>query len=542
MAESNAIDPIVNAEREFAARIRCDPSIEGEDGDAWGRLLEFPDEDGRWHRWACPMELLAGDGTEFRRVLLSEGLRIAPGTKARNLLTTYVQTTLPDARAVCTDRPGWHGGVYVLADETIGENGERVLLQTGGEPPKMRHAGTLKDWQRHVAALCAGNSRLVLAVSAAFAAPLIELVGDESGGVHFVGDSSVGKTAGLRAAASVYGGPEYMHRWRATANGLEAVATTHNDGLLVLDELAQVDPREAGDSAYMLANGCGKHRARRNGLARPAATWRLLFLSAGEVGLADLMREAGKRARAGQEVRLADVPADAGRGLGIFETLHDAHSGAALSDEIKRVTSTYYGTAIRGYLEKIAKLPAQTLAARVRGLCDEFTREHVPVSADGQAERVARRFALIAAGGELATQLGITGWKQGEAVQAAATSFGAWVDRRGGSGSAEDAEALATVRHFIEAHGEARFTLVGEDLRPTVQRAGFRERRDGEWRYLFLREVFRREVCAGFDYRRVAAVLRDRQLLVTEGPGRLTIKPSGKARYYCVREAIHHAD
>lgn len=512
-----------------------------EDGEAWGRLLEFPDEDGRWHRWACPMELLAGDGTEFRRILLSEGLRIAPGGKARNLLAVYVQTKRVKARAVCTDRTGWHGGAYVLADDTIGESGERVLLQTAAEPPKMRQAGSLEDWQRSVAALCRGNSRLTLAVSAAFAAPLIELVGDESGGIHYVGDSSIGKTASLRAAASVYGAPEYLHRWRATANGLEAVATTHNDALLVLDELSQVDAREAGAVAYMLANGTGKHRARRDGLARPAATWRLLFLSAGEIGLADHMREAGKRVRAGQEVRLADVPADAGCGLGIFEALHEAASGAALADEVKRAASTSYGTPIRTYLEAVSEMPADRLAARVRDLRDEFIAERVPTGADGQAQRVAGRFALIAAGGELATQLGITGWDSVDAIHAAATCYDAWLDRRGGPGSSEDAEALATVRHFIEAHGEARFTPIGEEMRPTVNRAGFRRQSDGEWQYMILPEVFRREVCVGMDARRVARLLRDRGLLITEAPDRLTIKPRGQSRCYAVREAIHDA-
>ena len=87
-------------------------------------------------------------------------------------------------------------------------------------------------------------------------------------------------------------------------------------------KLAQVDAREAGEVAYMLANGTGKQRAQRDGLAKPKASWRLLFLSAGEIGLAQHMREAGKKARAGQEVRLADIPADAGAGYGLFETLH----------------------------------------------------------------------------------------------------------------------------------------------------------------------------------------------------------------------------
>jgi putative DNA primase/helicase len=101
----------------------------------------------------------------------------------------------------------------------------------------------------------------------------------------------------------VYGGADYLNRWRATTNGLEALAAIRSDTLLILDELSQVDPREAGEIAYMLANGSGKSRANRNGNTRMRHEWRLLFLSAGEIGLAQHLASAGKRIKAGQEVR-----------------------------------------------------------------------------------------------------------------------------------------------------------------------------------------------------------------------------------------------
>ena len=94
---------------------------------------------------------------------------------------------------------------------------------------------------------------------------------------------------------------------------------------------SQVDPKEAGEIAYMLANGSGKARANKNGAARTRQEWRLLFLSAGEVGLAQHIRESGKKSKAGQTVRLVDVSADAGQGYGLFDTLHGSASGAAFS-------------------------------------------------------------------------------------------------------------------------------------------------------------------------------------------------------------------
>lgn len=82
----------------------------------------------------------------------------------------------------------------------------------------------------------------------------------------------------------------------------------------------------------MLAGGLGKGRMDRNGGTRPRKTWRLLILSSGEISVAEHMLAAQKKARAGQEVRLVDVPADAGASLGVFDTIFDFASGAAFAN------------------------------------------------------------------------------------------------------------------------------------------------------------------------------------------------------------------
>lgn len=505
-------------------------------GSEWARLLEFADPDGRVKRWAAPMRMLAGDGLEFRATLLSLGLLIAPAVKARQRLSMYVQEAVSARVFTCTEVTGWHLGAFVLPDRTLGTGD--VLLQTMGAPPKLAQAGTLEQWRTSVAGPCAGNSRLVLAVSAAFAPALLDPTGDENGGLHFVGASSCGKTTALRAAASVWGGRGYMRRWRATANGLEALAKSHNDLPLILDELAQVEAREAGEIAYMLANGSGKHRSRPDGLSKPEAEWRLLFLSAGEIGLADHMRESGKRARAGQELRLADVPADAGTGHGLFETLHGFSDGAALADALIEGAAAAFGTAGLAFIERLVAVDRAELRTSVATLRNDFLADHLPAGANGQAERLGKRFALVAAAGELATAWGITGWEGGEAIRAAGACLAACLDRRGGTGSGEDAQAMEQVAHFLELHGSSRFAdLAGDPDRVVVNRAGFR-RRDAESRieYLILPEVFKREVCAGLDYRAVAKLLRDRGRLLTEDDKHLTIKPRGMVRVYCVRE------
>ena len=60
-------------------------------GNGWGYLLEFTDGDGVAKRWAMPSSMLSGDGTQYRAVLLSMGLRIGTGTAAKNHLSSYAR-------------------------------------------------------------------------------------------------------------------------------------------------------------------------------------------------------------------------------------------------------------------------------------------------------------------------------------------------------------------------------------------------------------------------------------------------------------------
>ncbi|MBF0191724.1 MAG: DUF927 domain-containing protein [Magnetococcales bacterium] len=494
-----------------------------------GRLLEFDDPDGHHHTWSMPMSLLAGDGAELRSTLLSKGLELSTARKARDLLADYLQRARPAVVATCVERVGWHGGAFVLPDQTIGAVSERILLQTGEfEQTGFEMSGTLEDWQREVAAKCAGNSRLVFAVSAAFAAGLLHLVGDESGGFNFTGQSSSGKTTALTAAVSVWGGPGRLQRWRATANGLESLAAIHNDTLLCLDELAQVSPQEAGEIAYLLANGTGKARSNRDGSARRKAAWRLLFLSAGEIGLSEHMRTVGKTARAGQEVRLADIPADTGAGHGLFENLHGCRDGAEFSRVVNQAARSFHGTPARAFISGlVANL--DRASSDIDTARRDFMAEVMPHTADGQVHRVAGRFALVAAAGELATAMGVTGWQPGEAFRAAKTCLESWMSLRGGAGPQEARTALAQVRLFFEQHGDSRFANKrGGNDRPIINRAGFREIREegiGHMEYFVLPEVFKTEICKGLDARFVTRLLIEQGWIAPGPDGVATIKP-----------------
>ena len=184
-------------------------------GNAWGRLLQWKDPAGNQHKWAMPIALLSGDScAEFRAELMSSGLDVSPNKKERNLLAVYVQKFPTDKQARCVERLGWYGGVYVLPTETIGgDKSEIVVFQNPHViEPAFSVSGTKEQWREHVAALAVGNSRLIFAISTAFAGPLLDIVGMEGGGFHFCGSSSKGKTTAQIAAAAVWGNPAKYKR------------------------------------------------------------------------------------------------------------------------------------------------------------------------------------------------------------------------------------------------------------------------------------------------------------------------------------------
>ncbi len=510
----------------------------------WGYLLEVIDPEGRAHRWAMPASLKAGNGDGYRSELLSMGLDIAPGLKSKQRLDRYLGTAKVDVFARCVDRLGWHGRTFVLPDAVYGKATDEPIVPQGipTENP-FRQKGTLGEWQEHVGSLCAGNSRLVLAVCTAFAAPLLDPLGQESGGLHLVGGSSLGKTTALRVAGSVCGGGSsgFIKQWRATDNGLESIAAAHCDALLCLDEMGQAGGKVVSEVAYMLANGQGKSRASRDGLARKSHTWRVLFLSTGEITLADKLAEDGKsRVKAGQAVRVVDIPADAGAGLGLFEMLHSCASADLLARQLKEASNNYYGTPFRAFLKALVA-DRDALTLQVQKFMHTFENENCPEEADGQVKRVCGRFALLAAAGELGISLGVLLWVPGEAAKAAATCLRAWVRQRGGTGAAEVTAGLEQVRRFFQAHGAARFEeLETTESRTVINRAGYRRREGGETVYWVFSETFKAEVCAGFNITMICTELK-RLGILRPGTGHNTKNvrlPDGQRRMYVLTSAI----
>jgi putative DNA primase/helicase len=403
--------------------------------------------------------------------------------------------------------PGWVKNSFVLPYGSFGP--DEVVYS--GDPNT--GFGTQGNWKANVGKLCSGNSRLVFAASVAFAAPLMRVVGIEGGGFHLKGDSSKGKTTALQVAASVCGKvatspgeDSYLLNWKSTANSFEEVAQSHNDCLMVIDEIGQADPKTVGDICYMLANGQGKAR-----MGHGKRSWRVMFITSGEISLAEPMAKAGEKAMIGQEVRLLEIATDCTEN-GLFENIHSSKTAAEFSNRLKAATANHFGTPLQRFLEHLAS-NTDAVETKCRAYMDSFLKAVLPQNATGVVPRAALRFALVAAAGELATKLKLTGWKKGEAFRAAKKCFASWMEHR----KTFDPVVMAVdrVQRFI-LENTAKFEIVGGDVRLNGSKFGY-QKKD---RFLILPNVFRDFVCAGADPESVADALEHAGFLNTSGPNR----------------------
>ncbi len=493
-------------------------TFDGQDNN-FGRLLRFKNSLGRWREWAMPMELLRGAGDELRGELLAMGVELDP-IKARQQLPAYLQREHPNRRMHCALQVGWAGKSFVLPDQVIGPEAAGVIFQSG-ERGHEEHtkAGTLQGWQEGVGLKAAGNPLLLIALSAGFAGPMLARCNAEGGGIHFVGDSSTGKTTAIEASCSIWGGSNYRRSWRSTANGMEGAAVLFNDCLLALDEISECDPKEVGAIVYALGNGRGKQRASRSGAARSVTRWRCFVLSSGERTISTTMTEGGHHAKAGQSVRLLDIPV--ARKFGAWDNLHGASSAATFSDDIKRTAAQHHGIVGRAFLEKLTHDQRDfcALLEEIKAL-PMFSAE----GGEGQDKRAANRFALMGLSGELATEYGLTGWQEGDAIRAAAEGFRLWRAMRG-TGNDERRQIAERMSGFLERHGDGRFSDADAHTEVSVKdRAGWwRDSINGR-EYLLTAQAMR-EALKGFDFKRGLDVLQELGAIPQPGADGKRAKP-----------------
>lgn len=502
------------------------------DGKDWGKLLAFTDPSGKLKTYHLRTSALAFQSSQVVADLIHEGLRLGAQGRSRPLLVQYLHLLRSPNHVLSATQPGWVEGNFLLPNESFGK--QRVLLSNDSKTHNFRQAGTLEDWKKNVATLCPGNSRLIFGASVGFAAPILRLVNLEGGGFHVCGDSSTGKSTTLQIASSIYGSAEegnrdrYLINWDTTKGSLEMMAESLNDCLFACDELGLVDADVLGPTLYMLGNGTGKGR-----MGETKRAWRIMIFTSGEVSIAEHMATAGVETKMGQEVRLLQIAADAGKGMGLFEDTHGFQSPSEFANHIKTVTAKYYGEPLRAWLKHLVSDPYAVAIAAQR-IIEKFKATVLPGTIGVVTPRAATRFGVVAAAGELATSLGLTGWAEGQAFGASMTCFASWKEHL--RTFDPTAKAVERVRQFI-VDNEAQFVDPTGDADATV---GYFKKGT----FLMFPEVFREQVCNGVDYQEVAEQIEKAGFLLTSGMNRQqkNERIKGKLGYfYAVKDTIKGA-
>jgi putative DNA primase/helicase len=562
--------PSKDGAKPIPTRISAPFEIVGEgrdpEGGGWALVLRFRDRDGLEKTYICEKARLSSGGAEVRGELAARGLTISPARGKSDKFAIALTEATATRRRLLVSATGWCGERFVLPDKVIGAAvGEEVMFTGDKKDLFYRSAGSLEGWQSGVAAMAEGNDLLAFGLSVAFVGPLLRPLGWEGGGIHLRGGSSCGKTTILAAAGSAWGGggPKgFVHDWRVTDSALEGLAVGHNDGVLMLDELKNIDAAKAGIAAYMLASGQAKARARSDGSGnRPRAEWRVFVISSGELSLADHVASdrKGERTFAGQEIRLLDIAADMGgknvdgSPKGVWQDLRGHGSSFEASKALEEALGHDYGHAVPAFLEHFAARRVES-CAHAKALLSAFLKDVAREGDTGQAQRGAERFGAVAVAGELAVLFGVLPWPSGMAYEAAKRLYHRWAASFGRDRSREAGEVLKLVRKAIETTGGWAGLGDDEATEPTIARDGearsldpygWRRVRGPEITYLFTRGGWARAL-TGHNPSEAARALADAGYLDRDVDGqRLQKKVSVRGEkhwLYCVRGEILEAD
>ena len=244
------------------------------------------------------------------------------------------QNAIP--RVSCSASLGWTSENAILPHDSdaafLDKRGFEQLADAFGQK------GTLPDWIK-LTTVVRSNVFGRLMLAAAYGSLLVEIVGVRTAGILLWGCSQAGKTAILKAAASIFGHPEkLMISMFATKVAIEQLAGFLRHFAMYIDERQMAGSDQAMENlVYTISGGEGKSRGQKNGGVRTRGHWENLVLMTGEHPISNESSAAGVRGRL-LEVNVTQVV--------------ENETGSKLHRELPR----QYGSAGPVYIEHIKSI------------------------------------------------------------------------------------------------------------------------------------------------------------------------------------------
>jgi putative DNA primase/helicase len=397
-------------------------------------IIEFPVSDTERVRIELPPSIVVDPGAFERR--LRDAGAILPKKNVRDFLKAVAGRKAP-LELTYEAQTGWTDDrkLFVLNDGVIGRSTERILgvnqgSAAGDASGRLSTSGTWKSWRSTVGKAARSSSILMCGACTAFAAPLLSLAGIQSFTICIAGPSRSGKSITALVAGSVIGIGKTSDfiTWNITDARLEQRLSGFNDCVFPIDDLMALRDQRDRDRylriqgiAYKLAQGWAT--ARHNSFADSRgghSGWRTIALTSNEISIRDLARKVGLERQRGEAIRLIDLPAlDDGMDH-IFDRASKKLAAAKMIDwrrrqfaEIAQACDENHGASYRRYISSLIAM-GQRLEPVVQREIEYFIHR----VGDGQdtdlSRDIARRFALLYAGGILAIRSGVVAWESKE--------------------------------------------------------------------------------------------------------------------------------
>lgn len=305
-----------------------------------------------------------------------------------------------------------HRAIGLSSRNIRGISPNKCVLETADR----RARGSSQRWRELVARMGNESTAIMFAISAAFAAPLLRWVGEESFAICLFGKTRGGKTAACLAGESVagVGNADKLLSWNATEAGLRPALASHNDLLLVIDDLNKLPSssyadkyRQIKEFSYNLAAGSNRRRSRMHADTNEnGSQYRLITLTSSEESIQSLALKANVQRSGGDAVRLIDVPAYYGELEHIFDKVDGAVGAEALQNryaQLKQACSDNHGYIFWRYIRYLLR-NNQDCTGSIRRWQSSFIQHVAPSGNRIELTDLARKFSIIFAGGMMAVE------------------------------------------------------------------------------------------------------------------------------------------